>query len=210
MRTVTAALVVFLGVTAGSAGAEIIDRILAVVGNTIVTQSDVLAAMRLRLEAPPANAADPVGATLERLIERRLMLSEVDRYVPPAPAEADVSLRVEQVRLSFPSAEAWQKALAETGFDEEQLRRYVRDDLRIIAYLQQRFGTAQPPSEEEVLEYYREHPEQFTVAGVLRPFGEAHDVARAALIAARRSTVVRDWVAGLRRRASVSVLYGGR
>lgn len=186
--------------------AEIIDRVMAVVDNSIVTQSDVAAAMRLGLQKVP-RAGDPVAAVVDKLIERRLTLSEVDRYAPPEPAAADIDVRVEQVRRTFASAAALQAVLKETGLDEAQLRRYLRDDLRIDAYLQQRFGSAVQPSEEQILDYYRAHPEEFSANGVLRLYNNAHEDARQALVAERRAGLIREWLTNLRRRANVNVLY---
>jgi hypothetical protein len=191
------------------AHAEIIDRILAVVENSIVTQSDLVAASRLGLEKAPQDA-DPVAAILDKLIERRLMLIEVDRYAPPEPSPANIDLRLEQVRLSFPSAAAFQAVLKETGLDEAQLRRRLRDDLRIDAYQQQRFGTVVQPSEDQILEYYRAHPDEFTKDGVLRAFNDVHEDVRQALATERRSRAIREWSANLRRRANVNVLYSAR
>jgi hypothetical protein len=54
------------------------------------------------------------------------------------------------------------------GWTDDQLRREVRDDLRIQAYLQQRFGITQPSEE--------------------------------------RAAMIRDWLAGLRRRANINIL----
>ncbi len=181
--------------------AEIIDRILAVVDGALVTQSDVIVAVRLGLV--PAGAPDPASAALDGLIERRLMLSEVDRYAPPDPPEADVDRHVGDIRAR--AGAQFDSILLQCGISVDQLRRQVRDDLRIDAYLQQRFGAMQP-SEEEILQYYRDHPAAFSQNGVVRPFDEAHDVARAALVAERRGATIRDWIAGLRRRANVNVL----
>lgn len=186
--------------------AEIIDRILAVVDNSIITQSDVLASARLGLEKAPASG-DPIAVVLERLIERRLTLAEVDRYAPPEPSAADLTLRLEQVRLAFPSAAAFETAMAQVGLDEEQLRRRLRDDLRIDAYLQQRFGSVLQPPEDQILEYYRAHQDEFTKRGTLRPFNDAHDDARDGLIVERRKALILEWVTSLRRRANISVLY---
>lgn len=208
MRRIAVAMVIVAA--AGSlVRAQIIDRILAVVDNSIITQSDVAAGMRLGLEKAPG-APDPIAAVLDSLIERRLTLTEVDRYAPPEPSDADVNLRFEQIRLSFPSADALRAVLAQVGLDEAQLRRHLRDDLRIDAYLQQRFGSTVQPSEEETLAYYRAHADQFSKAGTVRPYDDAHDDARRALVAERRNVLIRDWVATLRRRANVSVLYAAR
>jgi hypothetical protein len=204
MRHSLAALAVaglLVGVGAG-VRAEIIDRILAVVDGAIIMQSDVALAMRLGL-VPSAAAPDPVSAALDKLIERQLMLSEVDRYAPADPAEADIDRHVADIRSR--AGAQFDAILLQGGIAIDQLRREVRDDLRIEAYLQQRFGAIQP-SEEEILQYYRDHPAAFSQAGVVRSFDDAHDVARAALIAERRGATIRDWIAGLRRRGSVTVL----
>ena len=184
------------------ARAEVIDRILAVVDGALITQSDAAAVIRLGLVAGPA---DPLAAVVDRLIERRLLLREVDRYAPPDPREADVDRAVIEIRDRTGTPAQFEAILLQTGFSLDQLRRHVRDDLRIEAYLQQRFGTVQP-SEEEIQLYYREHAAQFTQGGVVRPLGEARDVVKAALVAERRAETIRGWLADLRRRANVNVV----
>ncbi len=165
-----------LGVAAllGSAtpvSAEVIDRVLAVVQGEIITQSDVTAARTLGLVAVP-QAPDQVAAAMERLIDRALMLLEVERYSPPEPSDAAIGARLAQVRARFASDAEVDRALAASGLTRDQLRRLVRDDLRIKAYLDGRFGAA----------------------------ADSMDVERG-------NPLVAEWMAGLRRRAQVSVLY---
>jgi hypothetical protein len=92
----------------------------------------------------------------------------------------------------------------------EDLRRYVRDTLRLDAYFQQRFSTVVQPSEDDILRYYRERAAEFTVAGKLQPLDEAREAVRTAVIREQREIFVRQWVEGLRRRGSVQVLYLGK
>ncbi len=125
-------------------GAQVLDRILAVVDGAPITQSDVAAAMQLGL-VPTGGAGDAVAAAVDALVERRLMLQEVDRYAPPDPPEADINRRFDEIRSR--AGARFDAVLTQSGLTEEQLRRHVRDDLRIDAYLQQRFGTAQPSDE---------------------------------------------------------------
>ena len=68
----------------GVARAEVIDRVLAVVGGQLITLTDVIAARDLRLVAPPTGA-DPTRDLLSKLIDRELVLAEVERYAPPEP-----------------------------------------------------------------------------------------------------------------------------
>jgi hypothetical protein len=134
------------------AGAEIIDRVLAIVNGALVTQTDVYGAMAFGVvdredDGPGPAAADPIAAALDRLIERALVLVEVNRYAPPEPPEADLAAGVEAVRARFASAEAYQRALAATGYSEDRVRGAVRDDLRIRTYLEQRFGSTLAPAD---------------------------------------------------------------
>jgi len=161
-------------------------------------------AMYVRLGMAPSSAGpDLMAVPLDALIERRLVLEEVDRYAPPDPVDADVDRRLAEIRARAGSA--FDVILRESGISVEQLRRQVRDDLRIDAYLLQRFGAMQP-SDDEVQQYYRDHQASFMRNGTLRPLDEVRDVVRAELMANQRATMIKDWTAGLRRRATINVL----
>jgi hypothetical protein len=83
----------------------------------------------------------------------------------------------------------------------------VRDELRIEQYLRQRFEATIQPTDDEVAGYYRLHADEFTRAGSVLPYSTVRDEVRRRLVAERRSNLVRDWVAGLRRRANIQQLY---
>ena len=145
-----AAVMLVLVVCGAGLSAEIIDRILAVVDSQPITLSDVNAVRLLRLlpDAPaaadPGAPADQTAALLDRLIDRALVLTEVDRYQPPEPAAEEIDRRVAAVETAAGGPDALQRAMQVTGFSRDQLRRWVRDDLRIDTYLNQRFGTSDP------------------------------------------------------------------
>ena len=186
--------------------ADVIDRILAVVSGALVLQSDAEGAIRLGLVTVPAGA-DRLQAALDQLIERQLMLIEVDRYGPPEPPLAEVDAAVVEIDKRVGSGEQMSAILAQSGMTVDQLRLRVRDDLRVRSYLLQRFGNQPVPAEAEIVQYYRTHEREFTRGGVLRPFAEVGVEAREALIAERRALLIREWLAGLRRRADINVLY---
>ena len=193
----------------GAPRAEVIDRILAVVDTQIVTLSDVRAALRLEL-VPEDVSVDPIGAVLQRLIDRRLMLAEVDRYAPPEPTPAAVDAAMAVVERRFKDALEMEIALNQSAMSREELRRYVRDTLRLETYFQQRFLAVAQPSEDEIQRYYRDHAAEFTVSGKPQPLETVRDTVRAAVIREQREVLVRQWVEGLRRRGSVQVLYLGK
>ena len=194
---------------AGSVGAvaasEVIDRVLAVVAGNLIMLSDVTAARALGL-VPDSAASDPVREALSRLIDRAIILAEVERYAPPEPDADAVDRELQAVRAGFTSTQAFEQARARVGVNERHLRETLRQNLRIRAYLSQRF-TVVPATDEEVGRYYREHQDEFSRNGAVIPFEQARPNVVQAIGTERRRLLVGDWVAGLRRRAEVVELY---
>jgi hypothetical protein len=185
--------------------AEIIDRVLAVAAGGLIMLSDVTAARDLGLVKVGASA-DPIGAVLSSLIDRELVLGEVDRYAPPEPSVAAVDRELQNVRQRFPTRSAFEAALARSGIDEKHLRETLRQNLRILAYEEQRF-TVPPASEDEVARYYAAHAQAFARNSQVPSFDEVRGDVMRAMTEERRAALVADWVAGLRRRGDVIDLY---
>jgi len=185
------------------ASAEIINRVLAVVGGQVITLSDVRGAIDLGL-VDIGGAADPVAAAVHELVERELVLDEVERYAPPAPETAAIERAVEAVRQRFAGrSEQFREVMTAAGISEAALRERLADDLRKDAYLRQRFGAAIQPTADEVADYYRRHRDAFVRGGRLLTMAEAEPIARDALAAERRRALIADWIQGLWRRADV-------
>jgi hypothetical protein len=188
---------------AGNPPGELIGRTLAIVGGQAVTLSDVRTASALQLiDANPDVALDDAIA---RLIDRLLMLREVQRYAPAEPDAAAVDRGVEAVRRRFTSPDALAATLAAGGFTETRLRAWIRDDLRIAAYLDQRFAAVGLPSDEDVASHYASRRAEFEARG--QSLNEAASAIREQLFAERRALVIADWVADLRRRTTIVELW---
>ena len=168
-----------------SVRAEIIDRVLAILPGQIVTLSDVEAALDLGLVEVPAGAGRIPGG-LSALIDRMLMLNEVRRVAPPEPSPAAIDARVSRIRQQLGSSADMARVLSARGLDETVVRLFAADDLRLAAYLDERFSSAAQPTDDEI-----------------RQAGES---ARQRLTDERRRTLVEAWTAELRRRAEVTVL----
>ncbi|MBS1818774.1 MAG: hypothetical protein JSU08_12650 [Acidobacteria bacterium] len=120
---------------------ELIDRVLAVAAGEVITLSDVRAARELgRVDV--GQAADPVRAVLSQLIDRALVLAEVNRFAPPEPSASTIDDAFDLVVVRFQSAQAFDTTLARLGIDRAFVRELLREDLRIRAYLDQRFTAA--------------------------------------------------------------------
>ncbi len=190
-----------------TSGAEVIDRILAVVDRELITLSDVVAAQRLGLAAEPPPGNDPIRSTLDALIARQLELAEANRYMPAEPTPAQIQDALAAVSSRFRTAQELEETLAQSGLTAELLRLRVRDDLRIEAYLNQRFGAAVQPSEQEVIAYYRTHGAELSTAAGVPPLDDVRQAIQSRLASARRAVLVTEWLEGLRRRTEIADLY---
>jgi len=196
-----AALTMLFGAASGVARSEVIDRVLAIVDGHLITLSDVRRALALHLVSS-GDAPSGEAAALERLIDRVLILQEVERYAPPEPDRAAIDAQVRELERPFATGELASR-LSAVGASDEWLRQWVRDDLRMQAYVEQRFTGAAEPTDEELENYFRQHADEFTRNGQEMSDASARQLARTRVIAVRRQVVVTDWLAGLKRRADI-------
>ncbi len=197
------ALLATVGI-ATPAGAQIdVDRVVAVVGTALVTQSDVRAIRTLRLLPLDEDATDDEIAKLA--VDRELMRSEVTRFATPEPEPQVVDAALAQVMAGVGDANAVARALANCAMTPARLRAWIVEDLKIARHLDDRFAAAAASSEEEVLRYYREQGARFAVDGTVPPFEEVADAVRSEAARERRQVLVDQWLAGLRRSATIRI-----
>ena len=178
---------------------ELLDRTLALVGGQPITLSDARAAIALGLIDNPK---DSLTDMTTRLVDRALVLREVQRYAPPAPEESRVESRLAAIRQRLGGS--FNPTMEAHGFTETRLRGWIGDDLRTQAYLAQRFASASLPSDSEVAAVYNRQRAEFDKSGLT--FEQAAPIVRERLIEERRRELVVDWVADLRRRTDVVIL----
>ena len=185
--------------TIAMAQPELLDRTVALVGGQAITLSDVRAALALGLiEDGQAAVADAIS----RLVDRELILREVQRYAPPPPEASAVEARLAEIRKRAGGELA--PLFEKYGFTETRLTAWVRDDLRTEAYLAQRFASASVPGDAEVSAAYLRQRAEFDQKGLT--FEQAAPIVRDRLVAERRRELVIDWLSDLRRRTDVIIV----
>ena len=153
--------------------AELVDRIAAVVGDTVVLYTEILESI-LQLEAQgaalPARGTPAFDSlalqTLQDLVNQVVLLQEAEAEeleVADDVLEAETDRRFREVRNSFQSATQFETAIGESGRTLVQYRQFLRAQVRgqmLIEQFVQQSRSRLPPvvaSDEEVREWYDEN-----------------------------------------------------
>jgi hypothetical protein len=187
----------------GPGNQEVLDRTLALVGGQPITLSDARAALALGL-IEAERSGDPIASVTTQLIDRELILREVQRYSPASPGDTAVDARLDEIRKRLGDGAALQRLLDLHGFTDVRLRAWVRDDLRTQAYLAQRFASASLPTDAEIAQAYGRAKAEFDKNAM--NFEQASPILRERLISSRRRELIADWLSDLRRRTDVVIL----
>jgi hypothetical protein len=179
---------------------QLLDRVLARVDGFPITLTDVQAAIGLGIIQV---GGDAIAEGTQRMIDRQLELTEVQRFPPPEPPSDAVAREAERLKMN--AGPRLPMLMQSTGLTEQHITEMARDNLRIAGYLDQRFGTTVQVSDEEVAEYYRAHEAEFTNRGVAMPYEDAVPIVRQRVSIERRRGIVDQWIRDLRSRADVVV-----
>jgi hypothetical protein len=155
---------VFLAIELGPSfsRAEILDRVVASIGEVAITQSDIEREYRLerfldgQWPAPPPDSKtlEQVG---ERLTEQKLLLEEETQDLPrDAALEKTAAEELDAVRKRFSSEPDYQSALHALHVDEKQILTMLVDQQRILRIVEQRLRPAAAPGTTDVESYYRD------------------------------------------------------
>ena len=199
---VAVATVAFAPGHAFAQSGELIERTMAIVGGQVITLSDVRTVMALGM-VDQARAGS-IDAATEQLVDRLLVLREVQRYLPPEPSDAQIDAELDKIRLRVSQGQLT-AALNAGGFSEARLRSWLRDDVRIAAYLGQRFAAVGVPSDEDVRAYFTSHRDEFDRKQ--QSFDAAANDIRDRLSGERRAQLITDWIQDLRRRTTIVELW---
>ena len=123
--------------TAPAMQAVEIDRTLQHVYSTPIMASDIRQVKLLKL-LPNIEMSD--DRILVQLENRLLVLREVGRQSAPQPSSTAIAARRQTWAAGWPAATDFPSLMAKAGMNDQALDGWFRDDLRIEAYLDLRFG----------------------------------------------------------------------
>lgn len=145
---------------AGPGAAEVLDRIVAVVNEEIITLSELEQMSRMVL---PRTGAAPKGREaqalqremLEALIDRKLARAEAKRRgINVAEREVDQALQEFRARNRLPDDAALTQALAKEGLTLKEFRQQIADQIQQERLVQMAVGAKVTVSEAEVRRVY--------------------------------------------------------
>jgi peptidyl-prolyl cis-trans isomerase SurA len=190
-----------------------VDRVVASVGNTAITASDVEGEYRLELvlEGRNPSGAEPDAATLnrvrDRLIDRILLDEEVQAdQIEVSADDPGVTDRLQALRREFPGEESFQASLRALGLDEQELREKLAQQEAILRLIDQRLRPVATVEPAAIETYYRDTllPELDRQGQKPPPaLDQVEDRIREILVQQKINQLLGEWLQTLRTRHEV-------
>lgn len=201
------AATLILGADFSPGQTQLVDRILASVDGDPILASEVERAVGLGLESRRGEESDRDyrRRVLDGLIEQRLRVHEVDRFGFTEVPSADVDRAVERLRQELGDESAFRRRLVELDLDADGLRRLVRRQLVVLAYVEERVGPRVFVGLDDIRAYYEAvlRPELSGRGEPLPPLEEVRERIRGVLREQRLTAEVARWTAELRLAATI-------
>lgn len=157
-------IALLITVFACSLHSEILDRVALVVGQTVITESQVGEEVRvtafLNHDAATSDQSARRGAA-GRLIEQDLVSREISVTHYPPPSEAEVAQLYATTEKAYGGAREMDRALDRYGLSASILKQHLARQLMILKFVDQRFRPDVEVSEEDVSEYYNKQLESW-------------------------------------------------
>jgi peptidyl-prolyl cis-trans isomerase SurA len=192
-----------------------LDRIVEVVNEDVILESDVDEERRLAAFQPfqNANRNSSRELILDRLIDRTLILQQARLQSEDQVTEKQVDEQLIALRREIPACKqyhcetdaGWQKFIADQGFNEEELRRVWRERMEVLRYIEVRFRSGIHIEDSEVREYYEKTLlPQYARQNATAPKLEAiSNRIQEILLQQRVSALLDDWLKSLRAQGTV-------
>jgi peptidyl-prolyl cis-trans isomerase SurA len=188
----TLPLLLFLVLTAVGAGAEIIDRIMAVVHNRVVTLSDVRRADRVR--AVLGYPAIEQKQLVRELVDAELIEEQIAQFFGVQVTDAEV----DEVMKSVSDL---------GGLPVNVVRDAVRRRLRADQFFELRFRQFLKVTDADVADYYNKIfvPAAQKKGGPVPTLEQVSDMIRENVIQEKVAQEVESWLAAIRRRSDIEI-----
>ncbi|HZT69730.1 MAG TPA: SurA N-terminal domain-containing protein [Terriglobia bacterium] len=197
-----------------SARGEMLNRIVASVGDTAITQRDVIEEYRFErfLDGKPPTGspnAQESQAVLSRLISQTLLAEQISasgRESKNAAKSAEETLK--EVRGKFPDEQAYQSALQSLGMTEQQVLKRLAMYQRTLGMINNRLRPSALPDPKDIEDYYKN---TFVPAyakehqGAPPPLDDVREQIREILVQKKMNELLDDWLDRLKSTHRVAI-----
>lgn len=171
------AIIVFSVLSGGEADDQLIDKIVAVVNDDIITLSELRKIMvpylkkmkaRYSINYDEAQIKETEKRILDQLIDEKLVSQEVVRLEIEVK-EKEVTMGVEDMmKNSNLSEDQFKKALAEQDITMEEYREQMKNEMERLRLLDAEVKSKVQVQEKEIESYYKEHIDNFNTPPEVR------------------------------------------
>ena len=197
-----------------------LDRVVVVVNGDLILESDLDEEMRMAAFQPfGSRTAETREELIERLIDRDLILQQLQLQPQVAIEDAQVDAELGVLRKSIPECAAygcatdagWEKFVAAQGFTVVELRERWRERMEVLRFVEARFRMGIRISQVEIDAYYKgtlisayekekmTAPEEATIADQIQEI----------LLQQQVDKLLDDWLTSLRAEGSVKIVKPG-
>jgi parvulin-like peptidyl-prolyl isomerase len=198
----------------------VLDRVIAVVNGDVILDSDVDEEQRFE-EIQPYRAATSFTRekTIERLIDRALILQQAALEPEDAVPDKDLDAQLLTLRKDIPECKqyhcetdaGWKKYIEDHGFTVEEFRERWRKRMELLKFIEVRFRNGITISDEQIKNYYEKTmlPE-YAKRSVTPPKLETiSNRIEEVLLQQEVGALLEDWLKSLRAQGSVRMMTPG-
>jgi peptidyl-prolyl cis-trans isomerase SurA len=195
-----------------------LDRVVAIVNDDLILESDVDAEKRFSAFQPPrSESAETRKQIVERLIDRDLIQQQMRMQMQPPPvSDSDLDRELLNLRKTIPECAeyhcetdvGWQTFCADHGFTPEQVRVRWRARMQLLDFVEQRFRMGIQISRREIDSYYNTSlVPAYRKRGIAPPAENTmRERIQEVLLEQQVTGLLDDWIKALRAEGSIRIV----
>jgi peptidyl-prolyl cis-trans isomerase SurA len=197
-------------------GAEVVDRIIAVVNGHLVTWSDLDEQMRFEA-LENGRSLGQLGeadrrAAFQHLVQDRILRDQMQGTAPATASE--VEARIDELRATWHEEKdetRWAATLNRYGLSAAELRALAANQVEVLRFMEFRVRPLVRVSDEEVEEYYTNTLVQQVVSQgkTPEPLEQVADKIRQLLVEQKTNREMEKWLDNLKAQSRVQILWDG-
>jgi peptidyl-prolyl cis-trans isomerase SurA len=192
--------------TPGYGQGEVVDRIVAIVNDEVITLTDVNIIQTFGLFEDLEDSPDTDRQTqiLTRMINQKLVIQLASERIVVAEEELEIALS-DVIQETDPGLAG--RALLQYGLDWDDLKSYLREKLLFQKIVSQRFNRVVIVSIEEIERYYEQVyvPSQREKTLSPQPMIEVLDQIEGELQREKVEDQIQEWIENLKREANIQI-----